>query len=113
MSYVSGFMMGAAIGKNLRHLLTGSRQPAKSFSRSSGMGQPVMQLVAALPGRRRYRTVHLTYDLAELLDRTLNQLDFVQSFRANAVSGSLILEFAPADGAKVDELVQWLTNHIF
>ena len=64
MSIVSGFMMGAAIGNNIRQMFTGEApMPAKPAVQTAPLA-----LVAAVPGRRRYRAAVLAPELAALLE---------------------------------------------
>ena len=72
MSYVSGFMMGAAIGKSIRQMFGGSSATPSSGraavgrrSRAAAKPQaaplravPSFALVSALPGRSPHRAVH-------------------------------------------------------
>ena len=69
MSIVSGFMMGAAIGNNIRQMFTGEApMPAKPAVQTASLA-----LVAAVPGRRRYRAAVLAPELAALLEEKLSQ----------------------------------------
>ena len=66
MSYVSGFMMGAAIGKSIRQMVAGggapkmgsAAMPLRKVKRTVAAAvcpAPSFKLVSSLPGRRRYR----------------------------------------------------------
>lgn len=122
MSYVSGFMMGAAIGKSIRQVVTGGGNPSrrKAFAKAAGKAQtagkraPVegVQLISALPGRRRYRA-SFSAELGKLLEEKLSQLSYVKSVQVNAVSGSILLTFAPQDDVYIDKLAKWLEQHLF
>ena len=82
MSYVSGFMMGAAIGKSIRQMFGGSSAAPSSGraavgrrSRAAAKPQaaplravPSFALVSALPGRRRYRAARIALSIAALLE---------------------------------------------
>lgn len=118
MSYVSGFMMGTAIGKSIRRMMgagTPKGQALKAGARrlyaQAAAGDP-LALVSDLPGRRRYRA-RLSAELAALLAAELGKLHFVQTVRVDAGTGSILLTFAEQDAAKVDALAQWLRTRIF
>ena len=126
MSYVSGFMMGAAIGKSIRQMFGGSstalhpavlRGAAQLGGRQAAGGAleavPSFALVSALPGRRRYRASRIAPSIAALLEERLGALDFVKSCEVSAVSGSILIEFDEADSLRVDALAAWLKEHLF
>ena len=127
MSYVSGFMMGAAIGKSIRQMFGGSSTAPSSGraavgrrSRAAAKPQavplgpvPSFALVSALPGRRRYRAARIAPSIATLLEERLAALDFVKSCEVSAVSGSILIEFDEADSLRVDALAAWLKEHLF
>jgi hypothetical protein len=125
MSYVSGFMMGAAIGKSIRQALGGSSAPKMmGRGRALPMGRmkravvasaPVIgfKLVSSLPGRRRYRAGKITPQLAALLNEQLPKLSYIQSVNVNPASGSILLTFAEADTAQIDQLAKWLERRFF
>ena len=129
MSYVSGFMMGAAIGKGLRQFFTGAPRTAQQLGaqacqRGTQAYQRGVQVaaqvkrqavqvsqqlsydfacVSRLPGRRRYRAP-LTPELAAMLQAQLPKLAFLQEFRANAATGSLLFVYDAAAEAQMDAL---------
>lgn len=122
MSYVSGFMMGAAIGKSIRQMFGGSSATPSSGraavgrrSRAAAKPQavPSFALVSALPGRRRYRAARIAPSIAALLEERLAALDFVKSCEVSALSGSILIEFDEADSLRVDALAAWLKEHLF
>lgn len=126
MSYVSGFMMGAAIGKSIRQMFGGSStapssgSPAVGRRRAAAKPQapqlravPSFALVSALPGRRRYRASRIAPSIAALLEERLAVLDFVKSVQVSAVSGSILIEFDETDSLRVDALAAWLKEHLF
>lgn len=125
MSYVSGFMMGAAIGKSIRQALGGSSAPKMmGRGRALPMGRmkravvasaPVIgfKMVSSLPGRRRYRAGKISPQLAALLEEQLAKLSYVKSVSVNAASGSILLTFDEADDAHIDQLAKWLDRKFF
>lgn len=122
MSYVSGFMMGAAIGKSIRQMLGGRQSGAPRVSaRQARFVHPVrnktvsdgLELVSVLPGRRRYRAAVISAELAGILEENLSRLDFVKSVKVNALSGSILFCFEEADALKIEGLAAWLRDHIF
>ena len=121
MSYVSGFMMGAAIGKSIRQAMTGGSAgagrvrpalPRKKAVPARCAAVKGLQLVSALPGRRRYRA-SFSPELGQLLAGKLTQLSYVEAVQVNATSGSILLTFAPQDEAKIDALAKWLESRLF
>lgn len=114
MSYVSGFMMGAAIGKSIRQMFESSEAAAIKAKGRAAAVKPVesLVLVAKTAGRRRYRAV-MSPALAKLLEEKLNKLNFLLSVKINAVSGSLLFTYDTADEVKMDALAAWLKNHVF
>ena len=124
MSYVSGFMMGAAIGKSIRQMVAGggapkmggAAMPLRKVQRTVAAAvcpAPSFKLVSSLPGRRRYRVSKLSPELAKLLEEQLVKLSYVQSVQANPVSGSILLVFDEAYEADVEQLAQWLERKFF
>ena len=104
MSYVSGFMMGAAIGKSIRQMFGGSSAAAPSDNPAVGRrgraanltrqatavgGAPSFALVSTLPGRRRYRAARIAPAIATALEEHLSSLDFIKDIQVNALSGWL------------------------
>lgn len=123
MSYVSGFMMGAAIGKGIRQFLGGSNgtrlygaQPQRLASgaalAASGQVQP-FALVASTPGRRRYRAHRIRPELALLLEERLSRLPYLSSVQVSAASGSILVTFDEKDAAKVTALMADLGTRLF
>ena len=128
MSYVSGFMMGAAIGKSIRRMFGGSSEPTpaprfdEGAKKRAGVclkraGQPAERapfaLVSSLPGRRRYRAARIAPSIASLLEERLAAMDFVKCVQVNALSGSILITFDEADCLRVDALAAWLKEHLF
>ena len=70
--------------------------------------EPPFTCVHASPGRRRYRTPYLTKEFAEVLEECLVRLPFVTTVRANAVAGSILLTYPPADEAHILVLAEGL-----
>lgn len=121
MSYVSGFMVGAAIGKNIRYILGGQPKKCRRGCTRSAQGgkaeKPQLAegfvLVSALPGRRRYRTSGMSQELAELLEEKLGQIDFLLDLEVNALTGSILFTYEGYDEGKMDALAAWLAAHVF
>ena len=119
MSYVSGFMMGAAIGKSIRQMCGGASAAAPSDNPAVGRrgraanlprqatavgGAPSFALVSTLPGRRRYRAARIAPAIASALEEHLSSLDFIKDIQVNALSGSILITFDEADCLRVDAL---------
>lgn len=142
MSYVSGFMMGAAIGKSIHQMMFGGPSRAAmprlqnpvphlaqgvrtAGARAQQYGAHAASQAAAalhltagfrcvsrLPGRRRYRAA-MTRELAALLESKLSQLTFLKNVEVSSVTGSLLFVYDPADEAKMDVLADFLRDSIF
>lgn len=131
MSYVSGFMMGAAIGKGLRQMFAGAPARTERIGKQalaagkrrvkSGVqkgvqklaGEKALQLVSSLPGRRRYRAKAISPELAILLEVKLGELDYIETVSVSAATGSILLTFNPSAADRVDRLAFWLEINIF
>lgn len=140
MSYASGFMMGTAIVQGLGQILGGmaaqdmGRGMRPGMGRGKGMGKGgswnsgdfrlpelrlpdarvgSMRLVAAMPGRRRYRVAGMTRKQAELLEAGMKKLSCVKEVRANALSQSLLLVYDAAAEEAVEELAKSLEKRFF
>ena len=109
MSYTSGLMMGAAVGKGIHDMLAGTKPVQANLP-----ARPAFQLVHAVRGRRRYLAATLRGNerLATLLQGNLAKLDFVESITANAVTGSLAICYEGTE-AEMDRLENWLAAHTF
>ena len=108
MSYISGFMMGAAIGKGLRQFLGGGAPvPARKPSPAA------FCLAAKSAGRRRYRAAMVSPALAGLLTKEIGKLPFVKTVEVNHATGSLLLTFDEKDAGKIDVLAGELKRRIF
>ena len=108
MSYISGLMMGAAIGKSIHQMFFGQgAQAMAAMNLTAGF-----TCASKLPGRRRYRAA-MTKELAVLLQEKLSQLDFLQRVEVSAATGSLLFVYDPADEAKMDVLADFLRDSIF
>lgn len=106
MSYMSGIMMGMAVGKGIRNLLTGKTATQKTI--------PTFTLARAIPGRRRYYAKALIGNeaLAETVEKTLAKLAFVDKVKASPVTGSLLLVYH-GDEQKMDTVTARLATRVF
>lgn len=111
MSYISGLMMGAAIGKSIRQMFAGSR-PAVNKAAVAAVPLPPLALVFETAGRRRYRA-RFSAELGKLLEEKLAKLPFIQKVEANAASGSILILFDETAAARMDALAGWLETTIF
>ena len=75
---------------------------------AQGSDAPPFVCVHASAGRRRYRTPYLTAAFAAVLEECLLRLPFVRCVSANAVSGSILLGYAPEDEAHILVLAEGL-----
>ena len=105
MSYISGFMLGASIGKAVHKYFSlgaGTKRvvPARPVRtaplrpvRRTGRQVPSLVCVSAVPGRRRYRAFALigNPEAADILQNGLQQVKGVTSVSVNPVVGSILL----------------------
>lgn len=124
MSYVSGFMLGASIGKAIHSMLTadssgdvdtrgGQQIPPKVMQQMVPQAMPAFACVSAVKGRRRYRAAGLIGNtrLASLLQMKLASLAAVQSVQLNVRTGS-ILVFSSNEQV-LDELEKFFRTRLF
>lgn len=113
MSFMSGIMMGAAIGRNIHDMVVMNKGKKKQVtSVAAGKAVPVADasveefaLVFAMPGRRRYRMAALVNNaaLAVLLEKQLQRVNYVYEAKANPATGSLLISFEGHE-AEMDKL---------
>jgi hypothetical protein len=110
-SYASGFMLGASIGKAVSGMLSGSKQQvkgrglmghsvravpkqnSKSSRQLSKESLPAFACVSAAPGRRRFRAAALLQNesLARMLQEYIPCVDGVIAVEVNALTGSILV----------------------
>ena len=115
MSFMSGIMMGAAIGRNIHDMVLmnkGMKKQGPSVAAAKAMpvaATPVEEfaLVSAMPGRRRYRMASLVNNasLAVLLEKQLQRVNYVYEAKANPATGSLLIVFEGHE-AEMDKLAE-------
>lgn len=125
MSYTSGFMLGASIGKSLMNWSQSGKKnvrqaarkvaaPAKALLHKADQTEtPVFACVSALPGRRRFRAAALVGNLklAAMLEEYLPQVGGVIAVIINATTGSILLT---ADDERVlDNLETFFRGKLF
>lgn len=128
MSYASGFMLGASIGKAIHGMFCKNDIPASAYQDAKipkvqpqitaplSMGEtaiPAFTCVSAIKGRRRYRAVALVGNraLAEMLQSKIASLKAIQTVQVNAVTGSILL-CAKNEGI-MDKLEVFLRSRVF
>lgn len=133
MSYASGFMLGASIGKAIHNMVSGSgRSPLRGRGKQvrqqavhsayaapsvpampANPAMPAFACVSSVRGRRRYRAAALIQNqpLAELLQQALGSLSSAQRVEVNAATGS-ILVYSDNEAA-LDTVERYLSTHIF
>lgn len=99
MSYVSGFMLGASIGKAIHGMFC--KKAAAAGPRPTEVKQPqpvppvtpAFTCVSALKGRRRFRAAGLVqnHQLAALLEQKISRLASIESFQVNVLTGSILI----------------------
>lgn len=128
MSYASGFMLGASIGKAIHGMFCKNDIPASAYQDAKipkvqpqitaplSMGEtaiPAFTCVSAIKGRRRYRAAALVGNraLAEMLQSKIASLKAIQTVQVNAVTGSILL-CAKNEGI-MDKLEVFLRSRVF
>ena len=128
MSYASGFMLGASIGKAIHGMFCKNDIPAGAYQDAKipkvqpqitaplSMGEtaiPAFTCVSAIKGRRRYRAAALVGNraLAEMLQSKIASLKAIQTVQVNAVTGSILL-CAKNEGI-MDKLEVFLRSRVF
>lgn len=128
MSYASGFMLGASIGKAIHGMFYKNDIPASAYQDAKipkvqpqitaplSMGEtaiPAFTCVSAIKGRRRYRAAALVGNraLAEMLQSKIASLKAIQTVQVNAVTGSILL-CAKNEGI-MDKLEVFLRSRVF
>lgn len=126
MSYVSGFMLGASIGKAIHGMFckndipagTGTYQESNVQPQAEplSMGEaavPAFTCVSAIKGRRRYRAAALIGNraLADMLQSTLSNFKAIQNVQISAVTGSILL--CSKNEGILDTLEIFLRTRIF
>lgn len=111
MSYLSGFMLGSAIGKGIFDFLHGKRMCAKN---KSNITQSFF-LKAALSGRRRYYVKCLidNHLLAQTLEKELLKTSYIKKVEINIMTGSLLLLYDEEKVKRLEGLIKALAERIF
>lgn len=123
MSFMSGVMMGAAIGRNIHDMITmkkglqgdtGSvrskvyayRQPARTVEEFA--------LESGISGRRRYRVASLVENvsLAVLLEKQLSRVKYITEVKANPVTGSLLILYSGEYENDMNELIEKIRQRV-
>lgn len=98
MSYMSGFMLGASVGKLICQQFF-CQQAQSHFPEETGQNMPAAEStlirVHAIPHRRRYISCLLRENerLAQLLETLLPKLDCIDKATVNVVTGSLLIYY--------------------
>lgn len=128
MSYASGFMLGASIGKAIHGMfckndtLVGAYQGAKmskvqpQITAPLSMGEaaiPAFTCMSAIKGRRRYRGAALVGNqaLADMLQNKIASLKAIQTVQISSVTGSILL--CANDEGILDQLEIFLRSRVF
>ena len=106
MSFVSGIMMGAAIGRNIHEMIGGKKRwtdnhlGKKVWNGSCNGSKGAFLLVSQLPGRRRYRIGALVNNksMADCLAKELKKTAHISKVEVNHLTGSLLLEYSMSEG---------------
>lgn len=98
MSYVSGFMIGASIGKSIHQFFSHAGGPGMPQHAVKNTSRPVLAIplfsrASKSPGRRRYYARNLVRNqaLAGLLAQCLYKMSGIQRVEINPRTGSILL----------------------
>lgn len=128
MSYASGFMLGASIGKAIHNMVSGNGcSPVRGRGRSMRQQAavhtapfapavspvPAFACVSSVRGRRRYRAAALVQNqpLAELLEKAIGSLPAAQRVEVSAATGSILV--CSDNEAALEQLERYLGERIF
>ena len=127
MSYASGFMLGASIGKAIHGMFCKNDISVGAYPSSKApkaqpqivppsMGEtsmPAFICVSAIKGRRRYRVAALVGNraLADMLQSKIASLQAIQTVQVNAVTGSILL--CSDDEGMLDTFEIFLRGRVF
>ena len=107
-SFPTGMIGTGKSGGRSKSPVGGVQESAPVQVRMQDAAEAPFTCVHASAGRRRYRSPYLTKAFAEVLEDLLPRLPFVTAVRANAVAGSLLLIYPPADEAHILVLAEGL-----
>ena len=107
-SFPAGMIGTGKSGGRSKSPVGGVQESAPVQVRMQDVAEAPFTCVHASAGRRRYRSPYLTKAFAEVLEDLLPRLPFVTAVRANAVAGSLLLIYPPADEAHILVLAEGL-----
>lgn len=105
MSYISGFMLGTALGESL-HRMASPKLKAKPRRSAE------FKLVSVQKGRRRYRVGSLSPELARILEEKLSKLEFINDVRTNPQTGSILFTHKGSE-KQMDALAAYLKAFVF
>lgn len=122
MSFMSGVMMGLSIGGSIHDVMAGKKKAAKAaqapqpgkvqeMPATAAYVLPEFALVSRLQGRRRYVAASLVGNvpLSVLLEKQLTRLSQVQSVKANAATGSILIQYTGSEPA-MDKIMEKVEN---
>lgn len=119
MSYISGFMMGATIGKTIRQYFgtpspaEKNRRVARRVVRNVQQEEGPLVLVSATPGRRRYRMRPVPASCASHMEARLKTLALFDDVKVNAATGSIVVTYAVESDAEVRHFMNELRRRLF
>lgn len=121
MSFMSGIMMGAAIGRNIHDMITMNKGQKVDTLLTQGRStkktvRPIeaFSLEAGIRGRRRYRMSSLLENapLAVLLEKQLSKIKYISDVKANPATGSLLIVYSGAHEKDMDELAEKICQRV-
>lgn len=114
MSFMSGIMMGAAIGRNIHDMITMNKGRKNDNFSKRGRIAPKKQtravadfsLESMISGRRRYRLSGLVNNasLAVLLEKQLSRIKYIYDVKANPLTGSLLITYSREHETDMEQL---------
>lgn len=118
-SYISGFMMGATLGKAIHRTIFGGKSKAPQKSHTPRRGVASWEVKSILQGRRRYYAASLVGNaaLANHIVSMLESLPYIQKVEIHTTTGSLLILHTGREEeidrivAKVRELLVSLHAH--
>lgn len=114
MSFMSGIMMGAAIGRNIHDMITMNKgrksdrfsEKERIVSRKQARLVAEFSLESKISGRHRYRLANLVNNapLAVLLEKQLSRIKYIYDVKANPVTGSLLIIYSKEHESDMEQL---------
>lgn len=116
MSYASGLMLGAAVGRQIHNYFSSKNKTEQSATTKCGrLRLPVFAKVFQIEGRRRYRSILMLDNekLARLIFEKLRHIKCVTKVNTDARTGSILICYAPCNEHRIEHVERYLRRLLF